>query len=871
MILSLKLRHWKSHDSSDLSFGKGTNLIIGQMGSGKTSVMDAICFALYGTFPALKSRKVKLDEVVMQRPAKFSKAEVTLEFAVGDKAFVVTRSISGGASEAFLRDKTGALLEGPQSQRVTESVEKLLKVDYELFTRSIYSEQNKIDYFIALGKGERKKQVDELLGIDKFEQARSTAGTVVNRLKTHKAELDSRLRQQDSQKIASEITVLRSELNETEAKKKDAASSLVELEKKSAEASRDLSRLDEKERKYNELEREKARAEALAKQHSASRDKKAAALSRKISRGELAEKPLLEKRVSELKAALQELRELEGNVKALREQAESAKKDASVLEEVTVSRQAQQRVLDESVKQRDAARKALSEAESAFARTSVNLDSLRRQDAELSAQASELAVLNQKLASLSGAEKSLEATRSESGQLRERAASLNASVEQLEAALQSLSTESASCPVCDSPLPSEKKSHLSHEKTSSLEKTRAELKDAQKRLAESEGKEKQFASEVSQAAALAQKQEAARNADEKRKEVLRAVASAESQAREASETLSKARPALKSDENSADEARSLLEKAVRKEQLAAKAAEADSRLAQAEEKLKALSQTASAEALDEIEKKVEELKAAGEVFAEEEAALDAQNKVASLENDLKALAFSAAELSSRRKQATEAASAFSRVSAEASGLEKLFAEKNKLLASREEQASALKAFEEEAAVAQKRVEEMTAFQAALVETQSLLRQELVGAVNDAMASLWPSVYPYADYKSVRLRSGEDDYALELLALDGAWINIEEASGGEKSCASLAMRVAFAMVLTPNLSWLVLDEPTHNLDREAVALLCRALHEEIPKIVEQTFIITHDEALKEGASAKVYFVERDKQKGDKSVVQEVSSA
>ncbi|MEW5956049.1 MAG: hypothetical protein AB1626_05965, partial [Candidatus Micrarchaeota archaeon] len=139
----------------------------------------------------------------------------------------------------------------------------------------------------------------------------------------------------------------------------------------------------------------------------------------------------------------------------------------------------------------------------------------------------------------------------------------------------------------------------------------------------------------------------------------------------------------------------------------------------------------------------------------------------------------------------------------------------------------------------------------------------------AMASLWSSIYPYADYTSVRLRSGEDDYALELRALDGAWVSIEEASGGEKSCAALAMRVAFAMVLTPNLSWLVLDEPTHNLDREAVSLLCRALHEEIPKIVEQTFIITHDEALKEGASAKVYFVERDKQRGDKSAVQEVS--
>ncbi|NYZ75323.1 SMC family ATPase, partial [Candidatus Micrarchaeota archaeon] len=505
MILSLKLRHWKSHESSDLTFGKGTNLIIGPMGSGKTAIMDAICFALYGTFPALKSRKIKLDEVVMQRPAKFSKAEVSLEFAVGDKTFVVNRTISSGASEAFLRDKTGSLLEGPQSQRVTETVEKLLKVDYELFTRSIYSEQNRIDYFIALGKGERKKQVDELLGIDKFEEARSTAATVTNRLKSLKAELDSRLRQQDAQKTASEITVLRGELAGLEAKKNGVAASLRELGKKAAEATRELSQLEEKERGYNDFEREKARSEALAKQHSASRDRKAAVLSRKITRAELAEKPALEKRASELKKSLQELRQLEGQVNAFREQTESAKRDAAALQGVAVSRQAQQELLDKLLKQRDEARKTLSEAESASARATAQLDSLRRQDAELSAQASEATELRQKTALLSDSEKSLETTRSDSNQLRELVASLNAASEQFESALQSLSTESASCPVCDSPLPSDKKTRLSHEKTASLDKTRVELKDAQQKLGESEKKEKQLESEVSQALALKQK------------------------------------------------------------------------------------------------------------------------------------------------------------------------------------------------------------------------------------------------------------------------------------------------------------------------------------------------------------------------------
>ncbi|MEW5955358.1 MAG: SMC family ATPase [Candidatus Micrarchaeota archaeon] len=728
MILSLKLRHWKSHESSELSFGKGTNLIIGAMGSGKTSIMDAVCFALYGTFPALKSRKVRLEDVVMQRPAKFSKAEVAMEFAVGDKAFVVSRSISGGASDAFLRDKTGSLLEGPQSQRVTEAVERLLRVDYELFTRSIYSEQNRIDYFIALGKGERKKQVDELLGIDKFEDARSTAATVTNRLKARKVELDSRLRQQDAQKIASEITVLRSELAGLEAKKNGAAASLRELEKKAAEAAGELSQTEEKERKYNDFEREKARAEALAKQHSASRDKRAAALSRKITRAELAEKTVVEKRVSEFKKALQELRQVEGQVKALREQAESAKRDSAALQDVIVSKRTQQELLDKLLKKRDEARKTLSEADSAAARAAAQLDSLRRQEADLLAQASETSGLRQKLTLLSDAENLLATARSDSNHLRELVASLNASSEQFESALQSLSTESASCPVCDSPLPAEKKARLSHEKTAALDKTRAEFDGARKRLAEAEEREKQLESDVSQALALKQRLSLAETAEEKRGGVRKSIASAESQARELSDKLSEAESGLKSAETSVDEARLLLEKAERREQLAAKASEAEARLTQAEGKAKALSQAAGAGVLEELEKKVVELTAAEEMFAEEDAAAEAEKKVAAVEACLKSLAFSAAELASKRKQAVEAASASSRASAEAEGMQKLFEEKQKLLASREEQAATLKLVGEEAALAQKRVEEMTAFHSALVETQSRFWQELVGAV-----------------------------------------------------------------------------------------------------------------------------------------------
>ena len=123
-----------------------------------------------------------------------------------------------------------------------------------------------------------------------------------------------------------------------------------------------------------------------------------------------------------------------------------------------------------------------------------------------------------------------------------------------------------------------------------------------------------------------------------------------------------------------------------------------------------------------------------------------------------------------------------------------------------------------------------------------LRKNLIEAINAAMNEVWEIFYPYKNYQAVRLGVTEKDYVFEVHER-GEWKSLETvASGGERACAALTLRVALATVLTPNLSWLILDEPTHNLDKEAVALLSETLQLKVPQVVNQTFVITHEEGL-----------------------------
>src|SRR3990172_9727295 len=93
MITKVRLKNWRSHLDSTMEFTPGTNALIGIMGSGKSSIMEAICFALLGTFPGLQAKKLKLDDVIMKKPSEKTDAEVEVDVRIGGTTFSIRRTI----------------------------------------------------------------------------------------------------------------------------------------------------------------------------------------------------------------------------------------------------------------------------------------------------------------------------------------------------------------------------------------------------------------------------------------------------------------------------------------------------------------------------------------------------------------------------------------------------------------------------------------------------------------------------------------------------------------------------------------------------------------------------------------------------------
>lgn len=877
MITRITLRNWKSHADTTLAFGKGTNLLIGVMGAGKSSVMDALSFALFGTFPALHHKRVKLSDVITDRPVQKGEAWVEATFTVDGAEYAVQRKLkTSGVSEAYLR-LGERLLDGPQPQRVTEYVERLLKLNYETFSRAVYSEQNRIDYFLTLSRGERKKQIDELLGIDRFETVRAGFSTLINRVRAARAEKASFLKEIDitqleaeHQRSVAEVASLEEEANAVSKELKHVEGMLREKES----AAKDMER---RQREFRELENKRVGLERTIAELRASLEERRRGvqlLPEEMLLAEekrlLAEKNRLDGLEKIISEAAAEKRKVEAEVELLAADIKSLEQKIAGVDLSPEGIAKTRAEADELERKLEETRREAKRSERRQRELGAELAVYGRQEEELVKKLEQKKALAAKLNALLLGYGSMEALNAalrkeeellEAGKEELRAA--GARISELESFVRAL-IEAVECPVCGSSLDAHRREMLRIKKEADREQT---LRDVERLELSLEERAKSV-------------ERIAKTCDEVKDShgELAELKEVETELKAINEKISQMRTALKAEEDGAAK----LEEAARgtdaqlrakrdlisrtDELLKAKAERERKGFMLAEKKelagrlfqdISRASEHFSESRRAEVDFELQRVSGMREIYEQERRIFPLESELADAMRELGRMQFSEDDMLALRKDIDELSRTQAGMQEKQRSTTALLAEKKKSLEFMKTRLEGSKKFAQDIERLDYLGEALPVAQNCVIATQSALREQLIEDINAAMQRIWLSIYPYSDYRSVRLRAAETDYWLEMQR-DESWASVDAvASGGERSCASLTLRIAFAMVLVPNLSWLVLDEPTHNLDAEGVKALATALRENIPNIVEQVFVITHDEALKEAGSARVYLLERDK--------------
>ena len=173
MILFKTVR-WKNFLStgnqfSEIDFTKNsTNLIIGSNGAGKSTVLDALTFSLFGK----AFRKINKPQLVNTVNEKDCKVEV--EFSVGSTEWKIVRGIKPAVFEVWregtLLDQSAAAVD--QQKWLEQNV---LKMNYKSFTQIVILGSSTFVPFMQLSAANRREVIEDLLDIRIF----STMNTVI--------------------------------------------------------------------------------------------------------------------------------------------------------------------------------------------------------------------------------------------------------------------------------------------------------------------------------------------------------------------------------------------------------------------------------------------------------------------------------------------------------------------------------------------------------------------------------------------------------------------------------------------------------------------------------------------------------------------
>ncbi|MGO3886263.1 MAG: AAA family ATPase, partial [Mycetocola sp.] len=188
-ILSVQMRGFgpfREQQHLDLEgFTDGLFLITGRTGAGKSSLLDAVCFALYGSVP-------RYDGVESRLRSDFSApdepSEVSVRFETAGGEYLITRSpawerpkkngtgTTPQKAEARLARRDGdgweVVMSGPRA--VGPEIERLLGLTRAQFLQVVLLAQNRFQEFLRAGNDDRQAVLRSLFGserFDRFEQA----------------------------------------------------------------------------------------------------------------------------------------------------------------------------------------------------------------------------------------------------------------------------------------------------------------------------------------------------------------------------------------------------------------------------------------------------------------------------------------------------------------------------------------------------------------------------------------------------------------------------------------------------------------------------------------------------------------------------
>jgi len=182
-MIYFKYLRWKNFLSTGNTFTEvkldksKSTLIVGENGAGKSTILDALSFALYGK-PFRKINKPQLMNTINQKGL-----EVQVEFRVGKKEYSIIRGVKPNKFEIY--ENNTLLNQDAAARDYQEVLEKnILKLNHKSFSQIVVLGSSTFVPFMQLSSMNRREVIEDLLDIQIFSTMNTLLKDKVNENKT---------------------------------------------------------------------------------------------------------------------------------------------------------------------------------------------------------------------------------------------------------------------------------------------------------------------------------------------------------------------------------------------------------------------------------------------------------------------------------------------------------------------------------------------------------------------------------------------------------------------------------------------------------------------------------------------------------------
>ncbi|MHC1709929.1 MAG: AAA family ATPase [Methanomassiliicoccales archaeon] len=191
----MELRNYRKFRDAHIEFPDGVVAIVGSNGTGKTTILEAVTWALFGNASSVV--RDNKEGVVSFGASPSDETSVVLEFDLGEDSYRLARSMKVKSLKTDASLEVNGKLLATGDTEVTNSIIDKLGMDHQAFFVSVFTKQKDLNALANLRPAERKALVLRMLRVDSLDKVIKAIDSDANSAKKEAEGVSASLRDAD--------------------------------------------------------------------------------------------------------------------------------------------------------------------------------------------------------------------------------------------------------------------------------------------------------------------------------------------------------------------------------------------------------------------------------------------------------------------------------------------------------------------------------------------------------------------------------------------------------------------------------------------------------------------------------------------------